>query len=746
MTGPNVDPAAARAFIEALTGSVETVVTWQTFTDAKPKPEPEGWEDPLARILHGAFPDVARELTALSNRGAGIFVMVNVGDLKGRAGRNVVAPRALFVDHDSPPLRPYAIQPSFRVRSSADRSHAYWILANGENLADFKPAQQLLIAWYGADPGIHDLPHVMRVPGFPHQKSKPQRVTFVPGTGARHSIADVVAAHAMTDREKAVMQHARTRTWTPDYRHESAKMTTAHARHMGLSEEEGRRIVGDLLEASGKTRGEAEALVRDLWKSIPPPRALGVSAPPPTIEWLAPPPPLARPKLAKAALRGIAGRFVETVAPHTEAHPLGLLAAFMTMFGTAVGRSPHFRIGAARHGGNLFVTLVGLTSSGRKGTAVDEAVRLFKLADQMPPRAGGLSSGEGFVYAIRDEIRTLRPVREKGKVIDHEEVIEDPGVEDKRLIVIESELASVLARMGREGNTLSSLMRQAWDGQDLGTMTKKAIRATGPHVSLLAQITPAELSSLMTETDTLNGWANRMLFCSVGRLHVLPFGGGLSDHELLPLACELREAIELASHTGQVERDPEAQAAWGRVYEPLSSDRPGLLGAVTARAPQHVMRLALLYALLDRETWIRAPHLAAALAFWQASQESAQAIFGTSLGDRIADDILEELRTRGEAGMTRDEMREHFQRNVPSARIKASLDTLARAGLAAGRKESPAGPGRPAERWFAGARPYALNAVDAEKDPAAAADGGITALTAFPASGGDETRTAGGAA
>ena len=60
------------------------------------------------------------------------------------------------------------------------------------------------------------------------------------------------------------------------------------------------------------------------------------------------------------------------------------------------------------------------------------------------PRA--LSSGEGLIYAVRDRV--------EGENQKGEAVLLDGGVEDKRLLVLEAELAGVLKVMSREGNTL----------------------------------------------------------------------------------------------------------------------------------------------------------------------------------------------------------------------------------------------------------------------------------------------------
>jgi hypothetical protein len=60
----------------------------------------------------------------------------------------------------------------------------------------------------------------------------------------------------------------------------------------------------------------------------------------------------------------------------------------------------------------------------------------------------------------------------------------------------------------------------------------------------------------------------------------------------------------------------------------LSEGQPGLFGAVTSRAEAQVIRLALLYALLDEADHIGTEHLRAALALWRYAEDSARFIFG----------------------------------------------------------------------------------------------------------------------
>ena len=71
----------------------------------------------------------------------------------------------------------------------------------------------------------------------------------------------------------------------------------------------------------------------------------------------------------REALHGLAGHFVNTVAPHTEADPAALLTQFLAAVGSVLGPRLYFQIDADRHPSRLNVVLVGRSAVGRKGTS-----------------------------------------------------------------------------------------------------------------------------------------------------------------------------------------------------------------------------------------------------------------------------------------------------------------------------------------------------------------------------------------
>ena len=406
---------------------------------------------------------------------------------------------------------------------------------------------------------------------------------------------------------------------------------------------------------------------------------------------------------APQAYYGLAGDAVRAIEPHTEASPVALLIQTLLCFGNVVGRKAHFLAEASRHFTNLFAVLVGVTSVGRKGSSWAQVLCLFRLVD--PDWAerliqSGLSSGEGLIWAVRDPIAKREAVRENGRIRSYQDVETDPGISDKRVLVFESEFASPLRMMAREGNTLSVVIRQAWDTGDLRTMTKNSpARATSAHVSIIGHVTRDELRRELNDTDMGNGFANRFLWACTTRSKELPEGGSLTDADLYPLAEKLRDVLAFAREVSEIKRDPAIKDMWAATYHALTAGTPGLLGAVTSRAEAQTMRLACLYALLDKSAVVRAEHLLAAVAVWEYCHASARFIFGDALGDPTADVILQALR-RTTGCLDRTTISSLFARHQSAVEISKALAVLQEHGLAKVRSAQE-GSGRPRELWFA---------------------------------------------
>lgn len=392
------------------------------------------------------------------------------------------------------------------------------------------------------------------------------------------------------------------------------------------------------------------------------------------------------PKLDRQkALYGLAGEVVKAIEPHSEADPVALLVQLLVSFGSVIGRSAHFEAEADRHYTNLFTVIVGESSRGRKGSSLGHIRRLLEEADAgwAGCITGGLTSGEGLVHHVRDENVDFMPRAVR---------------ESKRALVIESEFASVLRVQKREGNTLSTIIRQAWDTGNLNVMRRNhPDKATNAHISIIGHVTSDELRRCLQDTDAVNGYANRFLWVCARRSKKLPEGGYFNQTDISPLIVRLRGAVEFARTAGMMKRDEDARLLWRQIYSQLDDEiSSGRLGAIVSRAEAQVMRLACVYALLDCSEVVKRVHLEAAKAVWDYCVASARYIFSTHVLSKRAQKFLDALRDAADVGLNKTEL---YRRNGNRTDgVDEALAELREADFAISKSVPTAG--RTEERWF----------------------------------------------
>lgn len=401
------------------------------------------------------------------------------------------------------------------------------------------------------------------------------------------------------------------------------------------------------------------------------------------------------------AFAGLAGDVVRGIEPFSEADPVALLVNFLIAFGSAVGSGARFMVGPTQHHPREFAALVGDTAKARKGDSWAAVSSLFRLVDPewAATNANGLSTGEGLIHAVRDPLVKREPVKSAGRTVDYEDVIVDHGVADKRLLVVEAEFAKVLRVVERQGNSLSPVLRSAWDTGDLRVMTRaNPILATGAHISMLVHVTIEELKRELSDVSTANGFANRFMWFAVRRSKLLPEPEPFEGKAVNSLVYSVSRSLAAAKEIGELKRDSAARELWAAVYAELSDGKNGLAAALLARAEAHVLRLSMVYALLDASPVVRLDHLTAAIELWSYSERSVAHIFGDSMGDPVGDTILRALRNT--EYLTRTEISSSlFGRNQTAARIDGSLQALLELHLVeVGTEETD---GRPREIWRA---------------------------------------------
>jgi Protein of unknown function (DUF3987)/Domain of unknown function (DUF3854) len=395
------------------------------------------------------------------------------------------------------------------------------------------------------------------------------------------------------------------------------------------------------------------------------------------------------PSLDEAAYHGVIGDFLRAVAPHTEATDAGVLAHLLPAIGTLIGADRHIDAGT-RHTARINTVLVGPTNAGRKGTSfapVDFLLKRIDLGFWNSQRATGLSSGEGLIVKVADRQTT----DDNGNKVT-EKV-------EKRLFVLEEEFSAVLKRIRQEGNVLSQIVRSAFDNGDLATLTIQPRHAYGAHISIVGHITPEELPVYLTQIEMANGFGNRFCWFLVKSDKIMPRPQAIPDKVFARFEKKLKDIHELASakKSLSVSLDDDAQAKWETLYAQLREDLPGFAGAMIARRSSMVLRIALIYAVLDspRDPVIKVVHLEAAMAVWGYCEASAMALFNDTSGDTLCDKVL---RLLGNGPMTRDDFNKHLSIKQ-KGQIARVLSKLEEQKLIRRSQVKHNGAGRPATLW-----------------------------------------------
>jgi DNA polymerase len=164
---PTIDPTEADRFL-SIFGT--NVFTFQTFDD-----NPSRKDRTLAQIFHGTREQVHAQLVELQCRGAGVFVTLNETDGRGRRTQNIIRVRAYAFDTDGAPLQNgerLGLLPTAIIESSPGRYWVVYLIDDAPlDATNFKRTQKQLAQLMESDESVCDLPRVMRLPGFLHQKN-----------------------------------------------------------------------------------------------------------------------------------------------------------------------------------------------------------------------------------------------------------------------------------------------------------------------------------------------------------------------------------------------------------------------------------------------------------------------------------------------------------------------------------------------------------------------------------------------
>ncbi len=240
---------------------------------------------------------------------------------------------------------------------------------------------------------------------------------------------------------------------------------------------------------------------------------------------------------------------------------------------------------------------------------------------------------------------------------------------------------------------------------------------------MVAHVTPEDLQANLSLNDVANGLGNRFLWACTKASKKIDGDPGLDWRRLDPMIEDLKLSLEFSRHDVGMDpvpmgRTPTAQRYWLEQLGGLRKRRPGLLGAILARGPAQVMRLATIYALVDRKKSIDGDHLKAALEVWAYCVRSIDFVFGDRLGDRDAEKLMQALEAAGDAGLSQSKIqRSVFGNHKDSSDLNVLLRRMIRAGLIRREYVASGKRGPRACMWFRDIPPPANSANSLQSFP-----------------------------
>jgi hypothetical protein len=315
--------------------------------------------------------------------------------------------------------------------------------------------------------------------------------------------------------------------------------------------------------------------------------------------------------------------------PRTDAGYEGLLVTTLVYAGALLGHTPVAFYGSREQHANVFAVLVGTTGVSRKGTTGDLVRGIWRqVTDAADRLSHSANSGEGVIALA---------AKADG----------DP------VLIVEEEFARFIAAKGRDGATLSPVLRQAFDDVVLSSVTAtRNVRAENHHIAMIGHTTREELTETFSGVDLKNGFANRIAWTAVFQRP----GAVVSIHDNT-LPASLRD-------------DLRAMLAWalaipkpliGGTTHQFSADARSLLLDASAtyntgvglapflarRLDTIAARLSLIYACFDHSRLIEPLHVEAALAVTDYVRDTTAWLWPETTGDVRADFVLEHLRVAG---------------------------------------------------------------------------------------------------
>lgn len=331
---------------------------------------------------------------------------------------------------------------------------------------------------------------------------------------------------------------------------------------------------------------------------------------------------------------------------------------------------------------NLMVCVIGGTGTG-KSISVSILEKLIREALPWDPATS---------YGVR---QISSPGSGEALLDQFAHFVTDPQTGDKKYMPVngvyrENELAAVVKRSSRSGNTTREILMDLYDrSYPVSSSSRSAgnIVARDHFMQMVTSTQPAAVSELLTQQDAGAGYLNRWVF-AFGEAKFRP-ARGVKRLSIDSCVKPLRD-VRAWGTTGRTVgwNDDEAGEMWDKFYlDEVNPLRMKDDSNMTARLDILAKKLMLLFAINDRSTTILPEHVEAMMQLWPYlltcyGVVEHKVARGSDPMETCVEDIMRYLSIRpGEMFTFRQICKSSGARKFPKEIVRKSLDLMRATGL-----------------------------------------------------------------
>jgi hypothetical protein len=310
-------------------------------------------------------------------------------------------------------------------------------------------------------------------------------------------------------------------------------------------------------------------------------------------------------KFPEIAWRGLFARWRDTVAPCTEAPLETLWSVLLLVAGMVTGRNA-WRSSPRPLYPNFFLLILGQTGDSRKSTIMWLACELLRHVGEEFQSLDGVVSSEGIYEALA-----------KG--------------EGTKALVYADEFRALLSVAKRKGTQdIIPRLNSLYYCPEHASIdrVKDSTEIVKPFLSLITATPMAYVEDILTELEISGGFLNRFLIVTGEEQPPKAIVKSPSPEAWESIAAGLRDLR--GREIGEIDFTEEAAGLWTEFYTGWKTERrtwQARQANLTARIFEHVLKIAVIYAILAGERQISTHALVVAIAIGEWLQSSALGLF-----------------------------------------------------------------------------------------------------------------------